>query len=220
MDCEYNIKEFEAVIQQLVDLDRQKIVYPITTDQSVILTSLDESPISLADYLYKLKEYSEQQNVQLFQGFSGENPETRAYKASSGLVLENNINDLQNQINNINTILGNVNEYQQNQNKSQNTITSIVEQLNNITNILSNLEYEYQITLFKTTNNINYVNDTIVYPEEPKIQNGEFTNGWDTNYNSYGKYIWIATSIVKVNSSGKTYGPWKVALLNTYKLEE
>jgi len=51
----------------MVDLDRQQIVYPITTDNAVILTTLKESPITLAEYLSKIKEYSQEGILSLYE---------------------------------------------------------------------------------------------------------------------------------------------------------
>jgi len=50
----------------MVDLDRQKIVYPITTDEAVILTSLEESPIRLSEYLVNLKTFYEKDILELY----------------------------------------------------------------------------------------------------------------------------------------------------------
>ena len=70
-NCKYNVKEFKAVIKQLVDLDRKKIIYPITTDKAVIVTTTKDSPITLAEYLRKLQNYSQDGVIALYEKLQG-----------------------------------------------------------------------------------------------------------------------------------------------------
>lgn len=214
MDCNNNIKEYEAIIQQMVDLDRQKIIYPITTDNAVILTSLKESPISLTDYLGKIKQYYEMDILQLYERLHGETPEGKAYRAIDGLKLENDVSLINSSIVSLQNILESLQGQQTNNEFLQNQINVLKESIQLLNNTISNLEYEYELLLFKVTDDVSYVGDSLVYPEQPIIDsNGNILNNWDINYSDTNKYVWMASTIVKIKGTTKTYQPWKVSLL-------
>lgn len=217
MNCDYDIKEYQASIQQMVDLDRQKIVYPITTDEAVVVTSVEESPITLSEYIVNLKNLYQKDILELYERLQGESPQGKAYKAIDGLALESSISTINLNIESINRILQSLPTSEESDNL-QSEINNLKEKLLNIEYAINNLEYSHEILLFKVTETINYDSDNhIIHPEEPTIDNnGNFINGWDISYStedSIGKYVWMASSIVKIKGSNKQFEPWKVVLL-------
>ncbi len=208
MDCEYNVKEYEAIIQQMVDLDRQKIIYPITTDNAVILTNLQESPISLADYINNIKNYYETGVLELYQRISGELPDGKAYRAVDGLKLENDVCLINNSISSIQQALDDLDTQQNNNEYLQNQINTLKDNIQSLNDIISNLQYEYELLLFTLT-------DELETPEDPEINSkGEILNNWDISYsNAEGQYIWMASTIVKVKGTTKNFQTWKIVLL-------
>ena len=214
MDCEYNIKEYDAIIQQIVDLDRQKLVYPITIDSAVILTDLKESPISLKEYVNKLKEYFDTETLYLYNRLQGETPDGKAYRAVDGLKLENDINLINNSINSLRSAIEDIETQKDTSEYLQNQINSLKDNIQLLNNAISNIQYEYELLLFKVTDSISYIEDSIVHPEEPIIDdNGNILNGWDISYSTNDGYVWLASTIVKVKGFTKNYQPWKVTLL-------
>ena len=214
MDCEYNIKEYDAIIQQMVDLDRQKLVYPITIDSAVILTDLKESPISLKEYVNKLKEYLDTEPLYLYDRLQGEMPDGKAYRAVDGLKLENDINLINDSINSLKDAIENIDTQKDTSEYLQNQINSLKDNIQLLNNAISNIQYEYELLLFKVTDSISYIEDSIVHPEEPIIDNnGNILNDWDISYSTNEGYIWLASTIVKVKGFTKDYQTWKVTLL-------
>lgn len=213
MSCNYNLKEYDAIVQQMIDLDREKIIYPITTDNAVIITSLENSPITLTEYLATIKQYTDISLELYDRSIIDETPEGKAYKATDGLQLEGDLKELQQNLNNFKDAINSLELYNYSirLNNLYNNFISLQNSVEHLQNVVSNIKYEYEVIVFKVTDSKNT-------PEEPRIDNnGNITGGWDISYNSSqieNSYIWMATTIVTVKNNSITYSPpWKIMLL-------
>lgn len=212
MNCNYNLKEYDAIVQQMIDLDREKIIYPITTDNAVIITSLENSPITLTEYLATIKQYTDISLELYDRSIIGETPEGKAYKATDGIQLEENLEELQQNLDNFKDEINSLGLYNYNirLNNLYNNFTTLQNSVNYLQDIVSNIKYEYEIILFKVTQKSDI-------PEEPKpVGNGYFSDNWDISYDSSqveNNYVWMATSIITVKNGNISYSPWKVMLL-------
>lgn len=218
MDCKYNVKEFTPVIKQIIDLDDQKIVYPIVTDNSVIMTGLEESPVSLKDFIHKLLPLYTS-NLALYDEKEGEDPSGKAFKATSGIRLVERFEEVNQLVNsNVDTFqywnqnFSNINDTINQINYSiNNTQQQINDKIQNLEESINRISYKYQTILFKVT-------DSNSTPNQPIIGSGNtISGGWAYTYDlqdAKNKYIWMATANTYVSGSVVSYGDWQITSIN------